>query len=466
MRCGTLFALLFSLIAVSACYSESPHYRDEALSAIGMLRKNAPPPPLSAEYASIEETFYRAEELAGRNRLEDAGKLYHLTLLKYSLYEQKVKTLETSPVNGEPSASPPTSTGAPPEGNPGKTSIPEPSRIPGNGTPGILPPPAGTAPPGQTASPPAAAGNDDEEVAENGPGSSRLIIGEKMVYTVKKRQSLRMLGARLGVNWRAIARDNGLDPSKPLSAGQKVRINTRRIVPKTRAEGIVINIPDRTLYLFRDKKLEKALPVGLGMPTNTRTVSWQTPTGKFRITSKVKDPTWFVPPSIQKEMQERGKVVQSKVPPGKSNPLGRYALKTSLAGILIHGTTRPESIYTFSSHGCIRVLPSNIEEIFPDVRLNTGGEIIYQPVKVALSDDGRVFLEVHGDVYGRLKNLQDAAKGEINRHNAEKKVDWDKVRSSLRRKSGIPEDVTLTESATPVRTSSESIAITAAGHQP
>jgi L,D-transpeptidase ErfK/SrfK len=283
-----------------------------------------------------------------------------------------------------------------------------------------------------------------------------------MVYTVKKRQSLRMLGARLGVNWRTIARENGLDPSKSLAAGQKVHINTRRIVPKTRAEGIVINIPDRTLYLFRDKKLEKALPVGLGMPTNTKIASWQTPTGTFRITSKVKDPTWFVPPSIQKEMKDRGKVVQMKVPPGKGNPLGRYALKTSLSGILIHGTTRPESIYTFSSHGCIRVLPSNIEEIFPDVRVNTAGEIIYQPVKVALSDDGRVFLEVHGDIYGRLKNMESVTKGLISRHNAEKKVDWDKVRSSLRRKSGIPEDVTLPESEAHVKSSKKDVAITTA----
>jgi hypothetical protein len=190
--------------------------------------------------------------------------------------------------------------------------------------------------------------------------------------------------------------------------------------------------------------------------------TWQTPTGKFRITSKVKDPTWFVPPSIQKEMKLSGKAVQLKVPPGKKNPLGRYALKTSLSGILIHGTTRPESIYTFSSHGCIRVLPSNIEDIFPDVRVNTGGEIIYQPVKVALSDDGRVFIEVHGDVYGRFKNMESVTKGLISRHNAEKKVDWDKVRSSLRRKSGIPEDVTLPESEASLRSSKKDVAITAA----
>jgi L,D-transpeptidase ErfK/SrfK len=427
MRCGTLLAILFSLITATVCFAESRSYRDEALSAMEAVRKSTPPPPLTAEHTSILDTFSRAEELTEQNRLDEAGKLYHLTLLKYSLYEKKVKSLATPSTNGDP----------PPQS-------------------------PDTAATGKIILPPSPTGNEDEEETETGMVSSRLMIGEKKVYTVKKRQSLRMLGARLGVNWRTIARDNNLDPSTLLTPGQKLHINTRRIVPKTRTEGIIINIPDRTLYFFRDKKLEKAVPVAVGMPTNTKKVKWQTPTGKFRITSKVKDPTWFVPPSIQKEMKERGKVVQVKVPPGKHNPLGRYALRTSLSGILIHGTTRPQSINTFSSHGCIRVHPAKIEEIFPDIRVNTGGEIIYQPVKVALSDDGRVFLEVHGDVYRRIKNLEDEAKGQINRHNAENKVDWDKVRSSLRRKSGIPEDVTLAETEATGRIGKKENAVTTA----
>lgn len=457
MRCGSLLVILFSLITVTACFAESRSYRDDALSAMEAVRKSTPPPPLAAEYASIMDTFSRAEELTRQNSVDEAGKLYHLTLLKCSLYEKKVKALTTSSTNGEQPPPPVAPADVPSEGSP-ETTPDTPPRIPGNDNPRKVSPPPDTAAAGKSSF----TANEGEEDADNGPVSSRLMIGEKKVYTVKKRQSLRTLGAKLGVNWRTIARDNNLDPSQPLEPGIKLHINTRRIVPKTRTEGIVINIPDRTLYFFRDRKLEKAVPVGLGMPTNTRTVSWQTPTGKFRITSKVKDPTWFVPPSIQKEMKQKGKVVQVKVPPGKRNPLGRYALKTSMSGILIHGTIRPASINTFSSHGCIRVHPAKIEEIFPDIRVNTGGEIIYQPVKVALSDDGRVFLEVHGDVYRRIKNLEDEAKGQLNRYNAENKVDWDKVRSSLRRKSGIPEDVTLTETEEPGRISKNGGAVTTA----
>jgi L,D-transpeptidase ErfK/SrfK len=224
--------------------------------------------------------------------------------------------------------------------------------------------------------------------------------------------------------------------------GQILTINTRRIVPKTLQDGIVINIPDSTLYFFKNRKLEKVLPVGLGKTSLTDLENWQTPTGKFRILSKIKDPAWHVPASIQKEMKLEGKRVKTFVPPGNDNPLGKFALKTSLPGILIHSTIAPESIYTFSSHGCIRVLASSMETIFNEVPINTSGEIIYQPVKLALSDNGLIFLEVHPDVYDRHENLQTLTKRLIKKSNLELLVDWDKVKSSLQRKAGVPEDIT------------------------
>jgi L,D-transpeptidase ErfK/SrfK len=183
------------------------------------------------------------------------------------------------------------------------------------------------------------------------------------------------------------------------------------------------------------------------MPANQDYGEWRTPTGRFRVLAKMKNPTWHVPPSIQSEMKRNGEKVLTVVPPNKGNPLGKYALKTSLSGILIHSTTNPESIYNFASHGCIRVHPGKMEEIFPEIPLHARGEIVYQPVKLAFLDDGRVFIEVHGDIYNRYKKLDDVAKGLITRNGAEQRVDWEKVRDLLRRKSGIPEDVTLDEAA-------------------
>jgi L,D-transpeptidase ErfK/SrfK len=179
------------------------------------------------------------------------------------------------------------------------------------------------------------------------------------------------------------------------------------------------------------------------MPTALDTSVWRTPTGTFTITSKVKDPTWFVPSSIQNKMKKEGKPVKTIVPPGKENPLGKYALKTSLTGILIHGTIFPESIYSFSSHGCIRVLPKSMEAIFAGIPINTRGEIIYQPVKLTKADNKYVFLEVHDDVYGQVKDLKTLTKRLVKQHQAEHLVDWEKINTLLARKTGTPEDITL-----------------------
>jgi L,D-transpeptidase ErfK/SrfK len=142
-------------------------------------------------------------------------------------------------------------------------------------------------------------------------------------------------------------------------------------------------------------------------------------------------------------MEDRGKEVITSIPPGADNPLGKFAIKTSLPGILIHSTTKPWSIYSFASHGCIRVYPEQMEEFFKEVRVNTPGEIIYKPVKLAVTKEGRVFLEVHRDVYGRSSGLATEARRLIEKQKLSEQVDWKKVESIVRLKSGIAEEISL-----------------------
>ncbi len=425
--------VIISLLGASSCYAGTPIRRGEASSSLTRIQKSAPPGPLYREYTSIMETYSQAERLWEQNRLAEAGKLFELVILKIALYEKELDSLAAASINETPSAArdlpsemtqPSANAAAHPErtGSSEKTSLREPA-------PDLQG--ASLVDGGQRA--------DDSGALHPVP---LMIIGEKRIYTVRKGDSLRLIGAKLGINWRLLAKQNHLNPAKFLRPGQKLTINTRRIVPKTMRDGILINIPDRTLYLFKNRKLEKALPVGLGMTKWREKEVWQTPTGKFRILSKIKDPAWHVPLSIQEKMKLEGKEVKTLVPPGSDNPLGKFALKTSLPGILIHGTIVPESVYAFSSHGCIRVHPATMEEIFKEIRVNTSGEIIYQPVKVALSEDGRVYLEVHRDIYNRYENLRALAQRMIRKNNAELMVDWSKVSSLLKKKSGIPEDIT------------------------
>lgn len=262
------------------------------------------------------------------------------------------------------------------------------------------------------------------------------------MYVVKKGDSLQLISARLGIAAKHIAEGNDLDPKKPLRVGQELKINTTKIVPKTMDNGVIINIPDRTLYLFKDGAVS-VFPVGLGMPSWRGLTRWRTPTGGFAILAKQRNPTWYVPESMQWKMQLEGKEVKKIVPPGPDNPLGRYALKTSIPGILIHETIWPTSVSRFASHGCVRMLPEHMEKIFGEVQAGTPGEILYMPLKVSVSPEGRALLEVHRDIYEQVKDPNHEVRRLMEQHGVSDSVDWNKIEMLLKKKPGIAEDVSL-----------------------
>ncbi len=264
-----------------------------------------------------------------------------------------------------------------------------------------------------------------------------MFIGSETSYAIQKGDTLILIGSRLGVNWQTIARNNEVDLEKPLKIGRTLKVNTRKIVPKAVESGIIVNIPDRMLYHFKDGTLASAFPVGLGRPPD-----WETPTGAFTIKGRVRNPTWHVPMSIREEMAEKGQAVEPTVPPGPDNPLGRYALRTSISGVLLHETIWPTSIYQFRSHACIRVMADHMEKFFQSVRVGTPGEIIYEPIKIALTAEGRIFLEVHRDVYKKTTSLDIEVRKLLDRRGLAGKVNWDKVNRVLQEKPDAAEDVT------------------------
>lgn len=270
-----------------------------------------------------------------------------------------------------------------------------------------------------------------------------IIVGGESAYIVREGDSLSIISSRLGVSVNSIVSKNHIDPNKFIHKGQKLLVNTIKIVPMTTDNGIIINIPERMLYFFRNGKLDFYFPVGLGMAPQRGRRDWGTPLGRFSVQRKDRDPTWYVPVSIQQEMEAQGKPVKTIVPPGPDNPLGSLSVRLSIPGILIHETIAPTSVYQFRSHGCIRVMPEHIEQLFEKVEINTSGELIYKPVKAAVSDQGRILLEVHRDIYGKTKDLKNEALMVIEKLGVVEKVNWEKVEAVLRDKSGVVEDITL-----------------------
>ncbi|MHB0919049.1 MAG: L,D-transpeptidase family protein [Thiobacillus sp.] len=267
------------------------------------------------------------------------------------------------------------------------------------------------------------------------PPLARSVTGGHVEYTIQPGDSLTAIGARFGVSPTVLALQNGIAYDAVIHPGQRLRIHNPHIVPATLDDGILINLPQRMLFYFSQGTLLAAYPVGLGRPT------WPTPQGEFRIVSRVKNKAWLVPKSIQEEMRREGKIVVAEVPPGPDNPLGEHWLGLSLWGYGIHGTIAPASIYQFRSHGCIRLHPDDVAELFDQVRVGTSGRLIYQPVLLAVIEDGRILLEVHRDIYNQGIDPALAVRQLAEANGLSQAIDWLAVDAVVAAQDGLAHEV-------------------------
>jgi L,D-transpeptidase ErfK/SrfK len=145
------------------------------------------------------------------------------------------------------------------------------------------------------------------------------------------------------------------------------------------------------------------------------------------------------------------------VPPGPNNPMGDYALYLALKGYAIHGTNAPYGVGRRVSHGCIRLYPEDIRELYARVRVGTPVTIVDQPAKAGWYD-GTLYLEVHPrqadanaiEVHGRPLSPPDTAADAVVRKAAGRavdRVDWDSVLTAEIERSGMPVAVTSASAA-------------------
>ncbi|MDY0330090.1 MAG: L,D-transpeptidase family protein [Thiomonas sp.] len=257
------------------------------------------------------------------------------------------------------------------------------------------------------------------------------VVGGHSIYCVRAGDSLTAISARYGAPASTIARLNGLDERKPIHPGQCLQIDNRHIVPGTLDNGLLINLPQRMLYLFEGGALAAAYPVGLGRP------SWPTPVGSFQIVELRENPTWHVPVSIQEEMRRAGKVVLTRVPPGPENPLGKFWIGLSMAGYGIHSTNAPPSVYHFQTHGCIRLHPDDMQQLFARVSVGLRGEIVYLPVLLAELADHRIELEVNPDIYDKRIDAWEVLMALAAEHGLTERIDWQRAAEVVKQREGL-----------------------------
>jgi lipoprotein-anchoring transpeptidase ErfK/SrfK len=123
---------------------------------------------------------------------------------------------------------------------------------------------------------------------------------------------------------------------------------------------IVVDVSANTLQLYDGLKVVREFRVATGTP------GFPTPVGTFEIIDKRENPTWTNP-----DPTGWGADLPESIGPGPGNPLGTRAMYLNSPGIRIHGTWSSSSIGTAASHGCIRMLISDSESLYPLVPIGT-----------------------------------------------------------------------------------------------
>ena len=120
---------------------------------------------------------------------------------------------------------------------------------------------------------------------------------------------------------------------------------------------IVINKSSRILTVYDGDKTYAKYPVALGKRMDL------TPTGQFTFVSKYVNPRWG-----------GGGYAEPVAGGSPSNPLGKRWMGLSVGGggrYGVHGNASANSIGTYASNGCIRMINADVEEMYEYIPLKT-----------------------------------------------------------------------------------------------
>ena len=184
--------------------------------------------------------------------------------------------------------------------------------------------------------------------------------------------------------------------------GEIFRLSNKRILPDSPHNGITLNISEYRMYFYPPTKNGAAPRQVMSYAHGVGRQDWKTPLGKTKIERKIMNPEWHPPQSIRNEHAANGDPLPLTVPAGPHNPLGTRALYLNLPGeYRIHGTDidKINGIGMQITHGCIRMYPKDVEELYDLVSVGTVVYIVKQPIKVGWLNNV-LYIEVHPDLEG------------------------------------------------------------------
>lgn len=253
------------------------------------------------------------------------------------------------------------------------------------------------------------------------------VVGQNFSYTVRPGETLYSLGLRYKLAIEHLMWANGLS-GFTVKPGNRLTIPAAHVLPAALDEGLVVNLPERGMYLFKNHQPIAFYPCAIGMGGR-----FATPLGDARVVNRQVDPTWSPPDWSE---------IKKPVPPGPGNPLGDRWIGLSIDGVGLHGTNQPMSIGQNASHGCMRMYPSVIRVLFDQVHVGMPVRIIYEPIKVGLSpSDHKIYVQVYPDVYHRVPNMLALLKERLRGTGLADLVDEARLEALLADKSALPQRV-------------------------
>lgn len=213
-------------------------------------------------------------------------------------------------------------------------------------------------------------------------------IGDVKAVVIDKAASVAEIARTYDVGFDELIHANpNLSHQDKVHPGMVIVLPTKFLLPESEHKGIVINLPEKRMYVYKGKKIY-TYPVGIGRQ------GWATPEGLLFVQSKKKNPHWFVPKAVLKAQKQNGVNLPKVMPPGPDNPLGKHAIRLSKSNYLIHGTNEPSGVGKRSSAGCIRMYPEDIAQLYSLVYKKMPVHILNQPFKIRRLG-GNWYIESH-----------------------------------------------------------------------
>jgi lipoprotein-anchoring transpeptidase ErfK/SrfK len=173
---------------------------------------------------------------------------------------------------------------------------------------------------------------------------SSIVTDNDVFYEVEPGDNLSKIAKKFNTTVDLIKTSNSL-------ANDMIRVNARLKVSKNKYK-ILVDKSQNVLTLFTDDdNVFKVYRVSTGENNCS-------PVGTFEIINKMIDPVWYT----------EGAVVPAESP---DNILGTRWLGISEKGYGIHGTVEPDSLGTQATKGCVRMLNSEVEELYTIVPVGT-----------------------------------------------------------------------------------------------